>query len=980
MAGNKASRAREDKVKKRKRDANENETTSKRYRKQTRDTDANGNEARTPHRLDQEKANHETPVGALSCFRPQEIIRQSDDGEAGWRVSKPMGGRMLDIDPILTQNEQYLILTYNTSLQIYNASDSLLVRRIPITTLDTSASKGSTPAHIVGTRLSKSNPHIVWVACSDGNIYCVNWSHGDIPSPAFKTTSCTAKALAVVPAAYADNKEILLVAESDKPSRMEVVAYQSCVGSTPKSKGLLTLNKSGYGLRILETSEDGQVIVGAFQDRLFLGTVSRNSESLDQLQYEIFSFDSPDVITSIDLRLHARSSGDRKGHMGMEKAVDVIVGGARGGIYVYHDALSHVKAAGNPQFVKAGIEVQKYHWHRKAVHAVKWSIDGNYFISGGSENVLVIWQVDTGKKDFLPHLSGSIENIVVSPSGSSYILHLDDNSAMILSTAEMKPTAYIAGIQSAAIDVSEPKDMLVRRVWIVPEHVRRPIPAAIRPSEPSKLHVCVGNGRQATLSGNLSAPLLQTFDLESFTSISKQALARTQPTDVNLSNKGHPIDEPLVTNIEFSGDGRWLATVDDWKPSPSDVENISADLRDQFIRERHEVYLKFWEVRDGAESMELVSRINAPHSTTCSESVLDLASDPTSNCFATIGSDGIVRLWRPRPRQHNGIAMKDAKGQDTMSWGCTQVIGVGDGTGIDNGADLINPTRHIEVQGRVAFSEDGSTLFAAFGAVDSGVVYVIDVASAQIVKTLEELWDGNLRSIRALRSFVIVLSSDLRVYDVVGDELQYGIVVPKLYGITELHQLAVDHTSGHFAVTLPIGGVSSLGIFDPDDPEPLLVRSTPHRIVSLVSAPGTSGFIALDDAAQVWVIAEGSDPSSLATVQPLQDLQLADVSGSVNTDMVTGEGPTDAMDVASEDGMDDAREAGDDVDMDGGGEDEDDEDDEDDDDDSGAYNRVISQHCLTEIFDASPAFAAPSIEDMFYKVTELLVTKPLAEQ
>ena len=27
-------------------------------------------------------------------------------GEAGWRVSKPIGGRMLDIDAILTEDEQ----------------------------------------------------------------------------------------------------------------------------------------------------------------------------------------------------------------------------------------------------------------------------------------------------------------------------------------------------------------------------------------------------------------------------------------------------------------------------------------------------------------------------------------------------------------------------------------------------------------------------------------------------------------------------------------------------------------------------------------------------------------------------------------------------------------------------------------------------------------------------------------------------------
>jgi NET1-associated nuclear protein 1 (U3 small nucleolar RNA-associated protein 17) len=43
-----------------------------------------------------------TEVGA----REIEVVRQFDNTEAGWRVSKPMGGRMLDIDPVLTEDEQ----------------------------------------------------------------------------------------------------------------------------------------------------------------------------------------------------------------------------------------------------------------------------------------------------------------------------------------------------------------------------------------------------------------------------------------------------------------------------------------------------------------------------------------------------------------------------------------------------------------------------------------------------------------------------------------------------------------------------------------------------------------------------------------------------------------------------------------------------------------------------------------------------------
>ncbi|KAG6034359.1 hypothetical protein E4U41_006574 [Claviceps citrina] len=982
MAGTKGPRVKDDLTKKRKRDTHDSDGKPKRHRRQSRQSKANDtDDGLAPRQLKQTEAEAEDSQ-PLATFRPQDVIRQSDDGDAGWRVSRPMGGRMLDIDPILTADEKHLILTYNTSLQIYSTADSLLVRRIPITTLDTSSAKGSTPARIVATRLSKNDPLLVWVICSDGHVYCVNWTRSETPQAAFQTASGTAKALIVAPASYAATKEILIIAESDKASHMDVIAYNPADGGEAQPKSLLTLKKQGHGLQLLECSDDGQVIVGALQDQLFFGTAAGAAGNHEDLRYDFISFDSPDLITCIDLRRRQRSSGSRKVQSASDGAIDVIVGGARGSIYIYRNVTAAV-TPGKHHSVKDGLEAQKHHWHRKAVHAVKWSRDGNYFISGGSENVLVVWQVDTSKKDFLPHLSGSVENIVVSAAGSSYVLHMDDNSAMILSTAEMKPTTYVAGIQSAAVDSSEPKDLLVRRVWDTPEHVGRPIPAAIRPTDPSRLHVCVGNGRQATMSGHFSAPFLQSFDLESFTSVSKQALARTQPTDVNLTNKGHTIDEPLVTNIAFSGDGRWLASIDEWRPADRDVENISSDLREQFIRERHEIYLKFWEVRNDGKSLALTSRINAPHATKWPERILGLASDPTSSSFATIGADGVARIWRPRARLDHGIAAKDEHGKDAYSWSCAQTIAVGNGTSIDDGTDLVDPTRAFEVQGSVTFSEDGSTLFVAFGAVDPGVVFAIDVASARVVRTLEGLWDGKLQSIGALSSYIVVLSDDLRVYDVVGDELRYGIAVPKIRGVSDLLQLAVDHVSGHFAVTLPIGGVSSIGVFDPEKPEPLLVRSTPHRIVSLVSAPATSGFIALDDAAQVWVIAEGSDPSSLATVQPLQDLQLDDGgNGSAppadTPKKARGEvsiGDDDAMDVGSEDELENGDAAPDgDVDMaDGGGDDDDDDDEED------LNMNVIPQQFLTEIFDAAPAFAAPSIEDMFYKVTGLLATKPLAE-
>ncbi|EWZ90953.1 hypothetical protein FOWG_06723 [Fusarium oxysporum f. sp. lycopersici MN25] len=960
MAGHKSPRTKNDPTKKRKRDVTENDLRTKRLRAERKANKING------IKLENDSGNGVVAEvngisGALAeaGTREIEIVRQFDDTEAGWRVSKPMGGRMLDIDPVLTENEQFLIIAYNTSIQVYSAADSLLVRRIPITAAETSDDKAAAPAHIVAMRQAKQNSNIVWVATSDGRVCEVDWTTSKTPE-FFQTKSKTATAMALVTKKVSGKvQEIIFVAESDKPGRIEVVAYPA---STTESehKVLFVMKKPGNGLQLLETSEDGH-LVGAINDRLFFGVPSqRQFDNLASLDYEIYTFDIPDLASALDLRVYPRPvTSGKKSRQEAAPVLDIIVGGARGSIYLYHDALARSQALAKSGSDKEPIQAQNFHWHRRAVHALKWSRDGNYVISGGSENSLVLWQMDTGKKDFLPHLSGSVENITVSANGSSYVVHLDDNSVMVISTAEMKPTAYIAGIQSAAVNVTTPKDLLVQRTWTTPASVQRPIPAVISPTDQSRLHVCVGNGRQATMSGGFSAPLLQTFDLETFRSVSKQALARTQPTDVNITNKGHPIEEPLITHLAFSADGAWLASVDTWEPSQRDVDNVISDAKDQFIQERREVYLKFWEAQEGEEQIALVSRINAPHATNRNEAVLDLASNPVSTCFATIGTDGHVRLWRPKTRSQNGVVVKGPNGREVFTWSCSQIIAVGDGIPQDGVIDLPESGVVQEPQGSIAFSEDGSTLFVAFGTAGSGVVYVIDAASGDVVKTLEGQWKGQLRSIRALSPFVIILSDELRVYDVVSDELRYGVVIPQSKA-NALLQLAVDHTSSHFALALPANEGSLIAVFQPEDIEPLLVRSTPQRIVSLVSAPETSGFIALDDAAQVWVVAEGSDPSSLATVQPLEDLRLEGIDVNGNEADLLDEDEDMASDV--DDAEAEPVTEPEDVEM------------EDDD----SHPSVIQQQHLADIFDAAPAFAAPPIEDLFYKVTGLLATKPLS--
>lgn len=268
---------------------------------------------------------------------------------------------------------RHLIIAYNTSIQVYSAMDSLLVRRIPITVVESSAEKPATAPIIAAMRISKQNSNFVWVACSDGRVFHVDWTTTEAPE-SFQTRSGTAKALVVF---QSDNtQDVLLVAEADKSSRVEIVAYEGNVQSMVQPKVVLEMKKAGTGLQILESSRDGQVLAGAINDRLFIGVPTQEQTgTLEGLKFEFFSFDAPELITALDVRVYARSSS-KKARANPAPVVDVIVGGARGSIYLYHDVLSRSQALGKPGSDKDMIQAQKYHWHRRAVHALKWSLDG----------------------------------------------------------------------------------------------------------------------------------------------------------------------------------------------------------------------------------------------------------------------------------------------------------------------------------------------------------------------------------------------------------------------------------------------------------------------------------------------------------------------------------------------------------------------------------------------------------------------------
>lgn len=256
---------------------------------------------------------------------------------------------------------------------MYSTADSLLVRRIPISLRAVSAPTSTKSATIVATRLSKKNPNFVWVARSDGQICRVDWTKSSFPHESFQTGSRTAKAVAVVSLKGSKlSDDVLAVVESGKD--LELVLYQPRRKRSPVSVPVFSMKRPGDGLHLLEAADDGYCLVGAVGDTVFLGYASgERFENLSQVQYRFWSFGTPDIVTALDVRTRPPPRSKSQ-NMQSHHTVDLLLGGARGAIYFYEDAFAEsFEKLASP---KLDVQARKFHWHRKAVHAVKWSRDG----------------------------------------------------------------------------------------------------------------------------------------------------------------------------------------------------------------------------------------------------------------------------------------------------------------------------------------------------------------------------------------------------------------------------------------------------------------------------------------------------------------------------------------------------------------------------------------------------------------------------
>ena len=214
----------------------------------------------------------------------------------------------------------------------------------------------------------------------------------------------------------------------------------------------------------------------------------------------------------------------------------------------------------------------------------------------------MLWQLETGHRQYLPHLGAAIESIVVSPFGSSYGVRLSDNSAMVLSTSELRPTFSIAGIQIPALQQARLPLPFVPTVTAAAQKKSTlqnfRFPACTSFSSPGRLLLAVPPAilKQNLSTTPLNASYLQTFDVGAAHQVSRQALTRTKVTTLNMGPESNILEEPNVTHIQTSSDGQWLASVDRWMPPKRDLDRFAFDQEKllEEINYSDEIYIRFW--------------------------------------------------------------------------------------------------------------------------------------------------------------------------------------------------------------------------------------------------------------------------------------------------------------------------------------------------------------------------------------------------
>lgn len=297
---------------------------------------------------------------------------ETDTEKPTWKVSDSVGGHMLDVDPIFSRDEKYLLVAYDTAITVYSTSTSLPVRRLMTNKSDRLSSFS----------LSSSTYSQVYISTISGEIENWDWTEGSrlgrwkLSSSIYLLTTSTETSEEC-------SDQVIYTIDKKDADQWLISAHRLERGDQVTKTDVKTLLRHQDPLSSLRTLAGGRFIVAASRSQLMIGhTTGPNPSMLQNLSYTWRIIECPEWITCIDARVSYPEKVEKpsKGGRRRIEALDIAVGGLKGSIHVYDNLLGKLIRTEQPtsKGLQEDIKSRRLHWHRNAVLSLKWSLDGTY--------------------------------------------------------------------------------------------------------------------------------------------------------------------------------------------------------------------------------------------------------------------------------------------------------------------------------------------------------------------------------------------------------------------------------------------------------------------------------------------------------------------------------------------------------------------------------------------------------------------------
>lgn len=543
-----------------------------------------------------------------------------------YNVTCTSGGQLRSHLNRLSHDGHYSIAFFNNHITVFSVQSRSTVRSFP--TIEDLEISDILDAHV-----SPVNGNLIYLLTKN-KIFIINW-YDNLKDPLVSTLELTS------------------------PSDDANVEYHRIINFSSNSEiviNLLTKNQMSYSIvsydlqknEIRETFKAYENISSfAFSNnRKNLLLVAANN-GLQSVQLTLFTFDdnNESELTSYTIQYQAPNP-----HFVISSAISnsqtdplIAIALSNGSIVLMFDLLNSSKPT--QKLLK---------WHIEPVSALEFNHDTTYLISGGSEKVLVFWNILNDKQQFLPRLNGTIGDIKINyrvPTLISLTLNVIDNDSEylvlgttdLLSKLDINSPHLFAGLNNKDAlkkKLARDQNMFTKNN----KHYGRfknNYKSMFR-IHPVSSHMYLPAGRH-----------LQIYDPLHNNQVDNIAVAPAVQQYGKVGNETK-ISDPIVVGFDFVSSAKtnnkdWLVTCDmEIRGEAEELTNTSIECWET---------LKFWKQKPNAsskndlsasDSWALQTKILRPHGKFL---ITDIIPAPLSyfggEAVLTADSCGNVRLWRP---------------------------------------------------------------------------------------------------------------------------------------------------------------------------------------------------------------------------------------------------------------------------------------------------------------------------------------------